>query len=215
MRLRNLIVFLFLVGVVVFFGKIKNRFIEEFQANTNKSMSHNVLTGIPNGTHNVSIYEAWNNETFTANDYFPGTAFRVYQARLFFEFLNEENIFWNGFGLNASYKKLEEKGEKYNVYKGTGNDDGYQNKNFHNQYIQNFAELGVFGFLILILMLFVLLKKANQNKNFIHFTFAILMISVFLTESFMWRQRGVVFFILFYCIFMTESHKKQKLNNNS
>jgi O-antigen ligase len=212
MRLRNLIVFTLIVSSVVFFGRIKNRFIEEFQANTNKSMSHNVITGIPDGTHNISIYEVWNNESFTANDYFPGTAFRVYQTRLFLEFLSEEPIFWKGFGLNASFKKLEEKGEKYKVYKGTGKDDGYQNKNFHNQYIQNFAELGVFGFLILIIMLFILLKKALHNKDFIHFTFSILMISVFLTESFMWRQRGVVFFVLFYCLFMTDNLKKEKLN---
>jgi len=215
MRLRNLIIFTIIVGCVVFFGRIKQRFQEEFQSNTNRSISHDVVNGIPFRLHNVSIYEAWNNEVFTPNDYFPGTAFRVYQARLFLEFLKEEPIFWKGFGLNASFKKLEEKGEKYNIYKGTGNDDGYQNKNFHNQYIQNFAELGVFGFLILLIMLFVLLKKATYNKNFIHFTFSILMISVFLTESFMWRQRGVVFFIIFYCLFMAGNHNKEKLNNDS
>lgn len=212
MRLRNLIIFILIIGSVVFFGKIKNRFEAEFQSHTNKSISHNVIDGVPDGVHYVSIYEAWNDEIFSPNDYFPGTAFRVYQTRLFFEFLNEEFIFWKGFGLNASFKKLEEKGEKYNIYKGTGNDDGYQNKNFHNQYIQNFAELGVFGFLFLLLMLTLLLKKAIQSKDFIHFTFSILMISVFLTESFLWRQRGVVFFILFYCLFMTVQHNKEKLN---
>jgi O-antigen ligase len=212
MRLRNLIIFTLMIGSVVFFGKIKSRFEAEFQSNTNKSISHNVIDGVPNGVHYVSIYEAWNNKTFTQNDYFPGTAFRVYQARLFLEFLSEEAIFWKGFGLNASFKKLEEKGEKYNVYKGTGNDDGYQNKNFHNQYVQNFAELGIFGLLILLIMLIVLLKKAIDNKDFIHFTFSILMISVFLTESFMWRQRGVVFFVLFYCLFMQNNHEREKLN---
>ena len=212
MRLRNLIIFTLIIGAFVFFGRIKKRFETEFQSHTNKSISHNVIDGVPAAVHYVSLYEAWNNESFTPNDYFPGTAFRVYQARLFLEFLNEEPIFWKGFGLNASFKKLEEKGEKYNVYKGTGNDDGYQNKNFHNQYIQNFAELGIFGFLILIAMLFILLKKAIRNKDFTHFTFSILMISVFLTESFMWRQRGVVFFILFYSLFMAENHKKEKLN---
>lgn len=212
MRLRNLIIFCAIVGCITFFGRIKKRFDVEFQSNTNKSISHNVIEGIPNGVHYVSIYEAWNNETFTANDYFPGTAFRVYQTRLFFEFLSEEAIFWKGFGLNASFKKLEEKGEKYGVYKGTGKDDGYQNKNFHNQYIQNFAELGIFGLLFLIIMLFVLLKNAIRNKDFTHFAFSILMISVFLTESFLWRQRGVVFFVLFYCLFVTVNYKKEKLN---
>ena len=211
MRLRNLILFTLIIVSFMFFGKIKNRFETEFQSHSNKSISHNVIDGVPSSVHYVSIYEAWNNETFTPNDYFPGTAFRVYQSRLFLEFLSEEPIFWKGFGLNASFKKLEEKGEKYNVYKGTGNDDGYQNKNFHNQYIQNFAELGVVGLLILLLMLVVLLKKAIHNKDFIHFTFSILMISVFLTESFLWRQRGVVFFVLFYCLFMSVKHKNEKL----
>lgn len=203
MRLRNLIVFVVLVASVAFFGRIKDRFQVEFQANSNKSLSHNVVEGIPNGVHFVSIYEAWNNEKFTPNDYFPGTAFRVYQTRLFLEFLSEEPIFWKGFGLNASFKKLEEKGTFYNVYKGTGKEDGYQNKNFHNQYIQNFAELGVFGFLFLGIMLLVLLKNAIKNKDFTLFAFTILIISVFLTESFLWRQRGVVFFALFYCLFVS------------
>ena len=209
MRLRNLIVFTLIIGIVVFFGKIKNRFEAEFQSNTNKSFSHNVIDGVPVGVHYVSIYEAWNNESFTPNDYFPGTAFRVYQARLFFEFLNDEPIFWKGFGLNASYKKLEEKGEKYNVYKGTRNEEGYQNKNFHNQYIQNFAELGVFGLLFLLAMLFLLLKKAFHNKDFIHISFAILMISLFLTESFLWRQTGVLYFIIFYCLFNNNNEYKK------
>ncbi len=210
MRLRNLIVFVLILISVVFFGRIKNRFAAEFQAHTAKSLSHNVIEGVPVGVHYVSIYEAWNQEKFSPNDYFPGTAFRVYQARLFFEFLNEEPIFWTGFGLNASFKKLEEKGQKYNIYQGTGNDDGYQNKNFHNQYIQNFSELGIFGLLILLIMLFSSLKRAVYNKNFIHFTFSIVMISVFLTESFLWRQRGVVFFVVFYCLFMARNYKTEK-----
>lgn len=212
MRLRNLIVFSFIIISMVFFGRIKKRFAAEFQSHTAKSLSHDVIEGVPGGVHYVSVYEAWNQDKFTPNDYFPGTAFRVYQARLFFEFLSEEPIFWNGFGLNASFKKLDEKGQKYNIYQGTGNDDGYQNKNFHNQYIQNFSELGIFGFLILVIMMFISLKRSVYNKNFIHFAFSIVMISVFLTESFLWRQRGVVFFIIFYCLFMFRNTTQSKIN---
>ena len=87
----------------------------------------------------------------------------------------------------------------------TNDNQGYQTKNFHNQYVQNFAELGVFGFLILIIMLFVNLKNGLVNKDFIHIAFAILMISLFLTESFLWRQRGVVFFTILYCVFNTNT----------
>ena len=200
LRLRNLIVFGILIAIVFSFGRIKNRFLSEFQANTDKSLSTNVVEGVPDGVHYVSIKEAWSNETFTANDYFPGTAFRVYQFRIFTELLTENNILLTGFGLNASYPKIEEKANQYHLYKGNNDDNGYQHKNFHNQYIQNFAELGIFGFLILLLMLLINVKNALKSKDFVHFAFGILMISLFLTETFLWRQRGLVFFTLFYCL---------------
>lgn len=212
MRLRNLIVMLIILGLSFSFGKIKERFQIEFQSNSSKSLSSNVIKGLPQGVHNISIYEAWNNDKFTPNDFFNGTAFRVYQARLFFEFLNEEPILLKGFGLNVSVNKLEEKGEKYNVFLGDENTEGYQKKNFHNQYIQNFAELGVIGFVLLIIMVFINLKNALKSKDFVHIAFAILMISLFLTESFLWRQRGVLFFMIFYCLFNTMNQPKLEKN---
>jgi len=198
MRLRNIIVLGLIVAIGFSMGKIKQRFEVEFSNNTNRSLSADVVNGIPKGVHYVSIKEAWTNKTFTSNDYFPGTAFRVYQLRIFKEFLTENNIFFTGFGLNASYPMIYKKAVFYNLYMGN---DGYHNKNFHNQYIQIFAELGVFGFLIIIIMLFYNIKNAIKSKDFVFFAFAFLMISLFLTESFLWRQRGVVFFTAFYCLF--------------
>lgn len=203
MRLRNSLIFTSLILSVLFFGKIKQRFDVEFQSNTNKSLSHDVINQAPEGVHFVSVYEAWNNKRFTPNDYFPGTAFRVYQIRVFLELIKEEPVFLTGFGLNASFKKLEEKSIKYNLYQGTGKGDGYQNKNFHNQYVQTFAELGIIGFLILILMLGTLVYKAIKTENYLQISFTILMISIFLTESFLWRQRGVAFFTFIFCLLMT------------
>ncbi|RAR49725.1 O-antigen ligase family protein [Flavobacterium lacus] len=208
MRLRNLIVLGLIVSSFLFVGKIKDRFKAEFQSNTEKSISHTVLDIDKSleGVHVLSINEAWTNEKFTPNDFFPGTAFRVYQARMFFELFQEENVFWTGYGLNASYKKLEEKAIKYDVFRGNESQEGYQNKNFHNQYIQNFAELGFFGFLILITLIALNLKNATKSKDFIQIAFAVLMISLFLTESFLWRQRGVMFFTLFYCLFNAKEY---------
>lgn len=203
LRLRNLIVFVLLLGIIFSIGRIKERFRVEFQTNTDKSLSTNVIEGIPGGVHYVSIKEAWSSPTFTPNDYFNGTAFRVYQFRIFTEFVKENTIFFTGFGLNASYLKIKEKAIQYNLYMGVENDSdsGYQSKNFHNQYVQNFAELGVFGFILLLIMLIVNVKNAYKAKDFVHFAFAFLMISLFLTESFLWRQRGVVFFTMMYCLF--------------
>jgi len=195
LRLRNLTLLLLILAGVLSFGKIKERFLIEFTSNSEKSLSHNVKVNNEVAVNNISIYEAWNNESFTHNDFFPGTSFRIYQLRMFKDFLNEEAIFWKGFGLNASLNKLLEKEKQYNLY------PGYGTFNFHNQYVQNFAELGIVGFALLMLILFLNTKIAFRSKDFLHIAFAILMISLFLTESFLWRQRGVLFFMLFYCLY--------------
>jgi len=201
MRLRNIIILGVVLLSVLSFSLIKERLIFEFKIKEESNIGHTVINKKEIGSNIISMKEAWYNEKFNQTDYFSGSSFRVYQTRLFFEFLQENNIFWKGFGLNASYKKLEEKGIHYNVFQGNNQVEGYQKKNFHNQYIQVFAELGVFGLLILVLILYVNLKKAIKHKDFIHIAFAVLMISLFLTESFLWRQRGVVFFTAFYCLF--------------
>lgn len=209
LRLRNLAILLILLGFVFSFGKIKERFVIEFTSNTSKSLSSNMSVSVSEGVNNISIYEAWNTDKFTHNDYFPGTAFRVYQIRMFTEFLSEEAIFWKGFGLNASLNKLLEKEQQHNLY------PGYGSFNFHNQYIQVFAELGVVGFVLFILILFINTKNALKNKDFMHIAFAILMISLFLTESFLWRQRGVVFFTLFYCLFNLKNTRQNCIKQTS
>ncbi len=205
MRLRNLGIFILVLGSILSFSKIKNRFLVEFQSNNNTSVSHNVFNEADEGVNYVSIYEAWNNDKFSPGDYFPGTAFRVYQFRMFVEIFKEEPVFWKGFGLNASLSKLQEKEKKYNLY------SGYGNFNFHNQYVQNFAELGFVGFSLLIIILFLNIKKAIHNKDFIHISFGILMLSLFLTESFLWRQTGMLFFIIFYCLFNTKLLKNDQI----
>ena len=105
-------------------------------------------------------------------------------------------------------KMLAKKALEYKVYLGDENQEGYQTKNFHNQYLQVFAELGLFGIFLLLLMLGLSLKTAIKNKDFVAIAFTILMISLFLTESFLWRQRGVLFFTIFYILFNTKSNKE-------
>ncbi|WP_306351281.1 O-antigen ligase family protein [Flavobacterium sp. '19STA2R22 D10 B1'] len=174
------------IGIIGLFyvGKIKERFLHENQSN---------------------IQEAWTCTDFGQNYYLPGTAFRVYQFRIFTEMLQEDPIFFTGYGLNASKPKIEAKTVQYNLH------NGYGGFNFHNQYTQIFAELGVLGFLLLLLILFINLRKSIINKDFLHIAFAITMIILFLTESFLWRQRGVVFFTIIYCVFITTDVMSKKV----
>ncbi len=201
LRMRNMIVLGILLISLTFVGKIKDRFKEEYNTMMTDSSVNDVISKDGATVYNVSINQAWNKEMFSPNDYFPGTAFRVYQFRIFTEMLQEDNIFFTGYGINASYPKIERKTIDYNLYLGDAENEGYQMKNFHNQYIQVFAELGIFGLIILLIILAANFRNGIKNKDFVHITFAILMISLFLTESFLWRQRGVVFFTILYCLF--------------
>ncbi|MES2545376.1 MAG: O-antigen ligase family protein [Bacteroidota bacterium] len=201
LRLKNLILFFVFLFSLTFIGKVKERFKQEYETIMTDSSVNDVISKGDAKVYNVSIKQAWTNSRFKPNDYFPGTAFRVYQFRIFIEMLQEDSIFFTGYGLNASYPKIEAKGIQYNLFLGNGEQQGYQTKNFHNQYIQNFAELGIFGLLLLVIMLFLNFKKALKTKDFMHISFAVLMISLFLTESFLWRQRGVLFFTVMYCFF--------------
>lgn len=209
MRLRNSIIFLTIASAFFYFEKVSEFMRSEIKSYKNKGLAHNVIEKIPEVNNRVTIYEAWNKQAFSPDDFFPGMAFRVYQTRIFFEFLEQDSIFWKGFGFNASQPKIEKKGIEYNLFMGNKNIEGYQKKNFHNQYIQTFAELGIVGFLLFVLLLFFSLKTAIKNKDFMHIAFTILMISVFLTESFLWRQRGVVFFTFFYCLFIVQKTKNK------
>ena len=196
--------FVALIGLALF-GKLKDRFLIEFQSNTTDNTLNHEIGSEVDKVYNVSIRQAWTQEKFKQNDYFPGTAFRVYQIRVFKEILEEDPIFFTGYGLNAADFRIQEKGLENGVYSGNGTTEGYQNQNFHNEYIQLFAELGIFGFLILIAMLVLNLKNALSRKDFIHISFAILMISLFLTESFLSRQRGIVFFTIMFCLFNSDA----------
>jgi hypothetical protein len=90
--------------------------------------------------------------------------------------------------------------------------DGLQDKFFYNEFIQLFVETGIFGFLLLVPNVIINLVRGIVAKDFIHISFAVLMISLFLTESFLSRQRGIVFFTIMFCLFNTRTSKAIKLN---
>lgn len=203
-KILSITAFIAVLFTFGYYGKIKERIVKEYLPNTESSAYVDSQSAAEAGTvYNVSIKQAWELDTFGANAYFNGTAFRVYQVRIFCEMLQEDLILFTGYGLNASDKKILQKGTEHNLYAGDGRGMDYGVQNFHNQYIQAFADLGIFGLLLVLILLAVNLGKAIKNKDFVHIAFAILMITLFLTESFLWRQRGVVFFMVFYCLFTT------------
>lgn len=197
-RIAGAIVFVALGILLVYVSKTTSLFPAEYTTNIPEMEKLAQEKLEPN---KVSPQEAWNKQTFSENDYFNGTAFRIYQARIFGELLKEEKQIVTGYGLNASIKKIEEKSIEHNVFEGGVLNQRYARQNYHNQYIEAFSDLGILGLFLVLAMVFINLKNSFGTKDFVHMSFACLMIALFLTESFLWRQRGVVLFTLLYCLF--------------
>ncbi|NCT08492.1 MAG: O-antigen ligase family protein [Flavobacteriia bacterium] len=134
------------------------------------------------------------NEVLGTNDFGPvylwtGVGLRVFQTKAFLEIVSEKKQLFLGSGLNNSQENLNNKYKQYNLY------PGFLNYNFHNQYLQVFAELGIVGFSLLLLILYSLFHKAIVQKDYFVLFFIITVLTVSITESFLWRQRGMIFFI--------------------
>lgn len=194
-------VFFFSIFSILFVERVREQFLLEYEtAFVDNTINENF--GTKNDVvYNVSLKQAWNKKGFQPNNFFPGTALRVFQVRIFTEMLKEQHILFTGFGHEASQQEIEKKITQHQL------NLGYRVFNFHNQYVQTFAELGVFGFLVLTGMLFMNLKNAISGKNLLHLVFAVTMIILLLTESIFCRQRGIIFFITLFCIFNTINYK--------
>ncbi|SCY85410.1 O-antigen ligase family protein [Flavobacterium caeni] len=189
----------FFIFSFLFIPKIQERFLHEYETAFVDNTVNMEIGDAEHMIYNLSLSQAWNDQQFESNNFLPGTALRVFQIRIFTEMLTEHDIFFTGFGFDASQERIREKVKQYNLFYGNGE------FNFHNQYVQTFAEIGIFGLLILLGMICYSLKKAFTTKDFMYIVFSLTMIILFLTDSFLSRQRGIIFFLTLYCIFTTKS----------
>ena len=157
--------------------------------------SLNFLNRFKSEFDTTKIVEVLHKKDFGHLYVWSGLGLRIFQIKAFTEILVEQNNFFLGSGLNNSQKSLNEKYLEYNLY------PGFLNYNYHNQYIQIFAELGFVGLGLLLLIAFLILKDGIKHKNYFLISFIILILVVCITESFLWRQRGMVFFITITLLF--------------
>jgi len=140
------------------------------------------------------IKEVLNKEKFGKVYYWTGTSIRIFQLRLLKEQLEEESILLKGFGLFASKNNLRKRHQTYDTYYD------FHTYNYHNQYAQTLAELGIIGLLIMFFILFEIWKIALKQKNYFFIMFCLLITLIFLTESVLWRQRGLFLFVGLYSL---------------
>ena len=166
-------------------------------------LSGNIIKRFNTETSKTHLSEVLTREEFGQNYYWTGTSLRLFQIRAFVELLSEDNLILKGYGLDASQSMLKKKYKQYNLY------SGYYHYDFHNQYLQIFSDLGLLGFLLLLIIFYLCLKEALTNRNFFFFSFIFLIIILCMTESYLWRQRGMVFFITVALLFYNESIKSR------
>ena len=109
------------------------------------------------------------------------------------------------FGVSAGDLKYDLSDKYYATLEENNNEEIYFNA--HNQYLETFIAVGVFGFLILIYWLIypVFYNTLNNNRVLILGMFIILFIN-FIFESILNRQEGIVFTVFFWTL-LTNSKK--------
>ncbi len=132
---------------------------------------------------------------FGYGNYFNGAELRILYTRFLWEINKEEPVFFTGFGLNASQSKLQEKIGQYNIY------PDYVSFNFHNQFNQNMAELGIFGVLFLIIILLIGIKNGIKNETSFWVFFVILFAFYMFTDTPMSSMRTIYLFLILFFIF--------------
>lgn len=115
--------------------------------------------------------------------------------------LIKEN-FWTGVGSGDVTDELVKTYEENNFIKGQK-----KRYNAHNQYLQVWLAYGVFGFLVFLSGFYIFYAAAIQNDDSVYLIFLILVSLVFLTETFLNSQSGVVFFAFFNSLLFAYNRK--------
>lgn len=143
----------------------------------------------------TNFEEVVNREKFNRVYPWTGISIRLLQLRNLKGQIEQDDIFWKGFGIFASRENLRERHLAFNTYYG------FHSYNYHNMYAQILSELGIFGLLILLIILGIGFKKSFKTKSFFMLMFYVLMAIIFITESFLWVHRGVFLFVIMNSIF--------------
>jgi len=100
-----------------------------------------------------------------------------------------------GYGIGDSQDEL------VNSYKAKG-EVFMQTKNFnsHNQFLTTSLSIGVFGFVLLVLLFFILLARAWNQGDWVLGLVTLLLVLNFMTESMLERAEGTTFIPLILCI---------------
>ena len=146
-------------------------------------------------------------ETDLSNLKVNGISIRLFQYRMFYELMSEEPLrIFTGYGLKAQQVKLNEKYQKYNLYTGNEEEKGLTGLSFHNQYIYTWLSCGVFGFIVLFMIIWDLISAKSRSKNQLILILSTQLFALsFLSEMILERHRGAIFF-LFLLLYLKKTY---------
>ena len=131
-----------------------------------------------------------------------GSSIRLFQGRVFLQMLQEDKKYLFGYGFNSSQERITAKHIQYDLY------PGFYKYNFHNQYLQTTAELGFVGLFMLVTMFYNFFSRAFNSNLLWPLMIGAIFLILFLTESYLVRQRGIVYFLFYYCLIIKYAHQR-------
>lgn len=160
------------------------------------------------GIYNSSLYVKFEqtyleltNTKRTNESYIQSTGARIWFWKTTAEIIQENPIIGVGAGdiRDELSRKYNEKEIKWIQDKG---------RDSHQQYLQTFATLGIFGFLSLLSIFILMFYYGIKNKNFILFGFTLIYFIFGFTESMFETQAGIIFFTFFALFLVSKTESK-------
>jgi O-antigen ligase len=84
--------------------------------------------------------------------------------------------------------------------------------NTHNQYLNFLMEFGFVGLMIILIWFVIVMKQSLQQSNYLGFALMAFFAASMFFENYLNRQKGVVFFSLFFCLYIAQPARGRARN---
>lgn len=165
------------------------------------------------------IFKENYSEVLNKKDYrdfhFTGGTIRLAIWKSVFELVHQNNALVFGLGIGDAQTKLTAYYNSIYIYPGdaTLGTKGFTHYNAHNQYLQFYLTLGIIGALWFLLILAYCYRQAFRSKHVLMLSLLLLFTAFFVTESALCAHKGVVFFMFFISLFISQRKSTQSLFN--
>ena len=143
--------------------------------------------------------------------YYTGVSLRVAIWKVCLDIVRERRAWLWGVGTGDGQPLLDDKYHAYGFYTGDATDHGILGYNAHNQYMQFLLSVGLLGLVTFLALLVLSVRLAVRSDQHLLTALLVLLAVSCLTESVLCRQKGVVFFMLFYCLYTFHSASQSSI----